>query len=315
MLLRLARTAVAIACLAALVSSQETGEGRNVEEQAEAIRRMKAAAAGETADGADKGKRERELEDEKNLTPEERLARHMTHGASQHCRFHISVHPAKLLPGQSGTVKVVAALQGKAVLPSPAPFEVVGPAQQGMLTLGAFALQPAAPGRLASAYLGRPVYDNYAVVELPVTMSPSAALGSKHVVAVEMKLDLYDGSTGQPIGRFLDRVATDIEVGLAPDPAVKGGGKPSVAAAEVTPPRPAATPTPTPAPKADLEANVVTPAAPTPSAGQPVKPAADAAPGGDSLPVEDGAGSLPMPFLIAGGVVVLAVVLLLSRRK
>jgi hypothetical protein len=99
---------------------------------------------------------------------------------------------------------------------------MVGPTAQGSLMLGALSPQPAGPGRLAAAYLGRPVYDNYAVFEVPVTMAGDAALGSKHVAAVDMRFDLFDGNTAQPIGRFVDRVSMEIEVGRVADPDVRG---------------------------------------------------------------------------------------------
>lgn len=315
-LVMLLRLAAGIVIFASLLPSQEESDVRVAERQGEAERRMKAREKGETGEEAG-------LEDEKNLTPEQRLARHVISGASQHCRLHISVTPPKLLPGQSGTVKVLMAFQGKAVLPVPAPLELVGAAQQGMLTLGAYTLSPAPMGKLASAYLGRPVYDNYAVLEMPVTMSPSAALGSRHVVAVDLKFDLYDGSSGQPIGRFLDRVATELDVGTVPDPAVRGGAKKPASEPRVVeaPPAKVVSAANEPAGSAaGLQANVITPPpAPTPAAATSEK-APSTAKGGlspvdGSLPVEDAGADLPMPLLIGGGVLLVGIVLLLARKK
>lgn len=251
---------------------------------------------------------------EENLTPEQRLARNVTSGASAYCRFSASVTPAKLLPGQSGTLKVLAALQGNTVLPVPAPMELVAPSQQGALALGPMVAQPAAPGRLAAAYLGRPVYDNYAIFELPVTMAADAAMGSKHIASVDMKFDLYDGSSAQPIGRFMDRVSLEIEVGRVPDPAVQGFAP--------TAPEPDATanaaPAAAPASKPDATAS----AKPNSLAGTVVvpeaAPAVAAEPGevgdGPAPVVQPGAG-LPLPLLVGGGGVLLLVVALLLRRK
>lgn len=310
----LLRLAAGIVIFASLVPAQEESDIRVSERQGEAERRMKAREKGEN------GEKEAGLEDEKNLTPEQRLARHVISGASQHCRLHISVTPSKLLPGQSGTVKVLMALQGKAVLPVPAPLELVGPAQQGMLTLGAYTLSPPPMGKLATAYLGRPVYDNYAVLEMPVTMSPSAALGSKNVVSVDLKFDLYDGGSGQPIGRFLDRVATEVDVGTVPDPAVRGAARKPAAEPRVadSTPAKAAPPAPEPAKSAPpLQANVVTPN--SPAVKVPDQPLAasgsNSAAAGGSLPVEEGGGDLPMPMLIGGGVILVGLAVLLARKN
>ena len=255
---------------------------------------------------------------EENLTPEQRLARNITSGASAYCRFSASVSPSKLLPGQSGTLKVLAALQGNTVMPAPAPMELVAPAQQGALVLGPMQAQPAAAGRLAAAYLGRPVYDNYAIFEVPVTMAADAAMGSKHIASVDMKFDLFDGGTAQPIGRFLDRVALEIEVGAAPDPAVKGFAAPIAEPAPETAPSPttnAPTSTPDaagPAKPSPLTGNVVVPD----NLAEPAAAAGDPAEVGDApAPVVQPSAGLPMPLLVGGGAALLLVVAMLLRRK
>lgn len=253
---------------------------------------------------------------EENLTPEQRLARNITSGASAYCRFSASVSPAKLLPGQSGTLKVLAALQGNTVMPAPAPMELVAPSQQGALVLGPMQAQPAAAGRLAAAYLGRPVYDNYAIFEVPVTVAADAAMGSKHIASVDMKFDLFDGGTAQPIGRFLDRVSLEIEVGAAPDPAVKGF------AAPIAEPAPESTPAAPSAPGATADAAAA--AKPSPLTGNVVvpdnhaEPAAVGAPtevGDAQAPVVQPSAGMPMPLLVGGGAALLLVVAMLLRRK
>ncbi len=301
-------------CLAAALPSQ--GEGEEDVKTTEEMRRAKAAAR--EARGARGEKGEKGEPDFENLTPEERLARHVTSGASAYCRFLATVKPEKLMPGQSGTMMILATLQGDAVMPSPPPvLEVVNSAQQGHVTLGALAPRPATAGRHARGYLGRPVYDNYALLEVPVTMAPNAPLGSKHDVSVELKFDLYDGNSAQPIGRFLDRVTTTVEVGAVLDPAVQG--RRATGAGDVVPA--AATPEPEPSPDeprtADapepptgLEANAVVP----PASAQPPSPAPSAADEpGPALGADD--GGMPVPLLIGGGALVLAVVVLLARRR
>ena len=257
-----------------------------------------------------------EKEAEANLTPEQRLARNITSGAGAYCSFQLSVVPAKLMPGQSGTLRVLAALRGNSVLPSPAPLEMVGPTAQGSLMLGALSPQPAGPGRLAAAYLGRPVYDNYAVFEVPVAMAGDAALGSKHVAAVDMRFDLFDGNTAQPIGRFVDRVSMEIEVGRVADPEVRGlarGGSAPPAEAPTT-----GTPSAAPgaAPVAGLDRPLtgrVLVADTTPATAAPT--AAEPPPAESSQPTVDEAGGVPVGLLVGGAVAAVVLGLLLLRRK
>jgi hypothetical protein len=288
---------------------------------AEDARRAKAAhgeraAKGEAGETGEKG----EDESDRHLTPEQRLARHITSGASAYCRFRAALKPEKLLPGQTGTLTIVASLLGDAVLPAPPPtLELVNAGTQGEVTLGTLIARPAPVGRHARGYLGRPVYDNYALLDVPVTLSPNAAVGTKHVVAVELKFDLYDGNSAQPIGRFLDRVSTTIEAGRPLDPVVQGVPRarsetlpPTGAQAE--PPPPVAEPKPAAAPVRSAEPIDAQPVAPAPLAPAPAatEPGPATAP---PTPDVDAGGGLPLPLLFGGGVLLLAVVVLLTRRR
>lgn len=303
----LLRSVVAAAVLAALLPCQVEEVGEADVRGAESERRVKEG----------KGLRGEEGEKlaEENLTPEQRLARNVTSGAGAFCSFQLSATPAKLMPGQSGTLRVLATLRGNTVLPSPAPMEMVGPQQQGKVTLGSLTPLPAAPGRLAAAYLGRPVYDNYAVFEVPVTMAADAPLGSKHVAAVDMRFDLFDGNSAQPIGRFVDRVSMEIEVGKVADPEVRGMAK-AAAAPEATPDLPAPTAAAAggandagaPAPLAGrvLVADP-TPSAPTPSVDTPPTDAPQ--------PTVDEAGGVPIGLVVGAALAAVLVVVLALRRK
>lgn len=235
--------------------------------------------------------------------------------AAAFCRFYASVKPAKLMPGQSGTMIVTAVLSGQAVIPAPATLERIGAAQCGVVTLGAAACRPAQPGRLAPAYLGRPVYDNYAVIEIPITMAADAELGKKQAVQVDLRFDIHDGASAQLIGKFIDRAVAEVEVGRALDPAVQGGMPTNVGTGSTdtigSAPVPAAAPSAT---ERAEPARVITgeaalpakePAAVTPRAAdtehEPL-----AAP-------DEGIGL--MPILVAGGTVLLLILLLVARRR
>jgi hypothetical protein len=266
---------------------------------------------GERREMGEKG----EEREEERLTPEERLARNITSGASAHCRFVASLRPAKLLPGQSGTLLVTAVLMGDAVLPSPPPLELMSSTSQGVVSLGGLMVRPADNGRLAKGYLGRPVYDNYAVFEVPVTLAADAQIGKKYPISVDMKFDLYDGSSAQAIGRFLDRVVHEVEVGTVPDPAVRGAAR-----APQGTPSPAEPVVVAKAPPAEPAASAVRPAGVVVSDRQPevappvVAPPVSPATGTDLLS-DDGGSADYLLLTVGGGILLVLVVLLLARRK
>ncbi|MCB9879849.1 MAG: hypothetical protein H6835_19835 [Planctomycetes bacterium] len=303
----------AAASLAMALPAQE-GEGLAVpREKLEAIRRGK-------EDGAASADREKFEQQEKEewakLTPEQRLERRIRRGASAHCQFVATCRPAKLMPGQSGVMVVAALLKGNAVIPSPPPVELLSPAANSPVDFGQLTVRPAEVGTEAQAYRGQPVYENYAWFEIPVTMHPDAKLGDKHRLAFDLKFDLYDGGSAMPVGRFLEQVSAEVEVGMAVDPNVVGHRAASAAPAakavepKAVEPKPAVT-EPVPAPVASGDV-VDTQSSTGGAAPRVTEPEGDV--GGDVLPVasEDG---LPMPLLIGGGVFALLLVLLLALRR
>ena len=271
---------------------------------------------------AAEGDPEKEKEEQVDgLTAEERLARSAKTNisASTFCRFVASVKPAKLMPGQSGVMVVTALLNGQAVIPSPAPVEMIGATQQGLVTLGPISFRPADPGKLAPAYLGRPVYDNYAVFEIPVTMAADAQVGRKQVLNVDLRFDIYDGVSAQPIGRFIDRAATDVEVGQALDPEVQGGQGRDLRALDPTGEAGAVK-------AAGPEVPLVRPAVDRVISGEEVtaspKPDSSAATPPDHglaehdwSALEAGDSGLPLPVMVGGGVILLGLILLVARKR
>lgn len=249
------------------------------------------------------------------LTPEERLARNITNGASAHCRFYTSFRPAKLMPGQSGTMLVTMTFHGAAVLPAPPAIEMLSGPRQGPVTVGTLAVRPAEPGRLASGYLGRPVYDNFAVFEIPVSLTGEAPIGSKQPVSVELKFDLYDGVSAQPIGRFVDRATGEIEVGEQPDPKVAVPRRSDEVAAAAVRAEPVASLSPSAAPPTA----VAGPAALSGRAGevqesQPSAPVAADNPGNLPLPSASD-GGLPLLPILGGALLVVGVAILLIKKR
>ena len=314
----LPRLLAGILLFAALAPAQHGG---SEEEQADR-ERMRREAKSERAlkGGKDVGDQKASAEELERLTPEQRLARNIISGAGAYCRFHVAMKPAKLMPGQSGTLLITATLQGAAVLPSPPPVEMISPPQQGQVQLGAITVRPADVGRqLAPGYVGRPVYDNYAIFELPVTLASDAQIGTKYPVVVDLKFDLYDGASAQPLGRFLDRANAVIEAGIVLDPAVSmpvrldSGG----AAKEVAPEKPAAETSGEPARRAEsttIGGSRVAPAEATPL--PPPTAPVSIVPNESTLPpVDDVEGGLPVLPIAIGGALVLAIMILLARRR
>jgi hypothetical protein len=304
----LLRTLLALVCLNAAAPCQNGEAGEEVQNP-DVTRRIH-----EAKEKAGRGDKEAAEDGRKNLTPEQMLARNITSGASAFCRFYATVKPNKLMPGQSGVVSVAAILMGDAVIPTPPPMEMIGAAQQGVIGLGPMSFVPAEPGTHAKGYLGRPVYDNYAIFEVPVTVSPDAEVGKKHRVAIDMRFDLYDGNSGQPVGRFVDQVSTEIEIGRALDPAVavprEGAARSSEAGKMAIEPT-ASEPLAEAKPQRVLEGSVIEPvAAPAPVPLQPDGSASEIPVGVDTSET-----LLPLPMLVGGGVLLLGIVLLLARRK
>ena len=300
----LLRILLALVCLNAIAPCQN-GEAGEEGANPDVTRRLNEAKE------KSQGRGDKDTEKKENLTPEQMLARNITSGASAFCRFYATVKPTKLMPGQSGVVSVAAILLGDAVIPSPPPMELIGAAQQGVIGVGAMSFQPAQPGKHAKGYLGRPVYDNYAIFEVPVTVSPDAEIGKKQRVAIDMRFDLYDGNTGQPVGRFVDQVSTEIEIGRALDPAVamaRDGAARSSAKTAVEPIAQQVT-GPKPQPRV-LEGEVITPAAATTPVPQQPEDVPEIPVG-----VDTGETLLPLPMLVGGGVLLLLIVLMLARRK
>lgn len=211
----------------AMVPAQRGEGGELTAEQIEAMRGARQNAAlkaqqkalgkkdGEGGDSPDSGKWA-------NMTPEERLAANTRRGSKAHCRFVAVCRPPKLLPGQSGTLMISAILQGESVLASPLQMTMTPRVKAGTVSMGDLVAHPALPGAIAKAYLGRPVYENTAVFEVPVTMGKDVQIGGKASVVVDLQFDVYNGNSGQAVGRFIERVATDIDVAPHVDPQIAG---------------------------------------------------------------------------------------------
>jgi hypothetical protein len=251
------------------------------------------------------------------LTPEQRLARTVRPNTAQFCRFVSKIEPEKLMPGQTGKIVLAAMLTGQAVLPSPLPIEMLGSRRQGLVELSELLVYPADSASLAPGYQGREVYDNYAVMEIPITMSPTAEIGRKQPVAVDLRFDIYDGVSAQAIGRFVERVSAEVEVGKVTDPVVaSGGGSDSPAAQGPTKEKErVVTPRPATNGRSDAPAVKAREPVPAPASGDPSEAPLSAEDSRDWSELSDSGSGVPLPVWIGGGVVLLALVLMLAKRR
>lgn len=253
------------------------------------------------------------------LTPEERLNASVRRNSKGQCRFVATCRPPKLMPGESGTLLITAILQGAAVLPAPLQMTMIARNPRGSVALGAMVANPAQLGVLAKGYLGRPVYENTAVLRVPVTMGTDAKLGSKQPVALDLQFDIFDGTSAQVVGRFIERVTTKIEVGQYIDPPVAGRSAP-----QPTEPNPVIS-TPTEPKGATNDTNQ--PKGPDAMGGTPAvvpvgnnvstnnNEVTEPTGGGDLPPTETDEGGLPLGMIIGGGAFLLVILLLMMRKK
>lgn len=296
-----------IACCGAALPAQEKPGAlqRQMEKQ-----RKKLAQKRERGDGV-------EVEGVEDTSPEAlRNARRMR-GSRGQCRFVPAMRPPQLLPGQSGTLLITAILQGNSVLQAPAQLVVTPRTNGDVVQLGELKARPAKVGTIHAGYRGQPVYENTAVFEVPVTISSAAKLGDRAQVALELEFEIHNGDSAQMVGKFIERVQTQVEIAPYVDPVVEAASS-----------RDAAEPA----------GEVPAPSAPEP---RPSRPAADAGAGGDALggaasaaeevpvPVNaaeqgDGGelpptvvseGQFPTPLVVGGGVLLLVIALMILRKK
>ncbi|MEC8252473.1 MAG: hypothetical protein VX044_04620 [Planctomycetota bacterium] len=289
------------------------GEGGEVQEQLQQARQKLAKKRAKSREFDDAGT-EAELS---RMSPEELLAARKRRGSRGQCRFVADVRPARLLPGQSGTMLITAILQGRSVLQAPATISIKSVTKGDLVEFGQLTARPALAGTIHKGFLGRPVYENTAVFEVPVTLAGNATLGDKLQVAVDLEFDIYDGESTQVVGRFVERVQTDVEVGQALDPVVE----PRTARSEREAPEEPVAPVGAgevstaggvgcgPAMDGAVVRVGVAPAVEEPSAASSTT----------SLPVGRsgafGGGSITWLLLGGGGILVVIVMLLLARKR
>lgn len=235
-------------------------------------------------------------------------------GPHGRCRFEVSVAPDRLMPGQTGTARIVMVLEDDSVLQSADELQVVvpEPPAEGTchLTLGPAKVHPPKAATVATAYRGRAAYDEWVLVELPVTMSSHAPMGSTQSAAVEVRFRLHEGSTGRRFGEYQSPLSIVCEVGVSPNPAA-AAVQPSPVSEGVPATGRALRPAPHPGTSAEPAGTGL--AAATPSPGTLEEPRTPDEEQG-WLSTSEGAGDLPL-LVFSGGLCALGVALWLLRRS
>lgn len=126
--------------------------------------------------------------------------------------FTAAMDPPAVAPGGAGTMTVVMALTGDAVLPEPPPAKFTFAGRQGaLLVTGQPTFRPAESPGSAPALKGLPCYDDFAIFDVPFTVDAAAPIGV-HELEVAIQFELWNGQKGGLIGRFLDPVSAQVTV-------------------------------------------------------------------------------------------------------
>lgn len=125
-----------------------------------------------------------------------------------------SLAPRRIAPGASGELRFVLALQpGCVFLPSDPVALSFEDVPEG-LRLGAWQLDPAGIGALDTAFRGQLVYDNTAIIRVPVHVAEGVAHGSISLVG-RIECDARSAESGQNLGRRGMEIQASIVVGPA----------------------------------------------------------------------------------------------------
>lgn len=149
------------------------------------------------------------------------------HSSRGRCRFDWSLQPEQLMPGQTGVLKIMMIMESNAVMRSAADLTASQRAPAGNLALGDMTLGPPRISKLAKAYQGKPIYDDWALLEMPITMAADAPPGSQQAALVEADFELHDGVSGTSMGRYRKVIRVTCTVGAEVQESATGPSGPS----------------------------------------------------------------------------------------
>ena len=129
--------------------------------------------------------------------------------------------PARIAPGETGTLTILLAMQSHAVIVPGSQLQLNYEPTQGEISLGTWELKPPPLGSLEPKFKGQPVYENTAQIEIPIRVAGGAP-HQKHRVKALVEVNLTDGNTGNPLGAFRAEAAAEANVGPSlPKPPVR----------------------------------------------------------------------------------------------
>jgi hypothetical protein len=150
----------------------------------------------------------------------------------------VGVKPRRVAPGQSGEVSIVLSMQPGYVL-LPGQIDVAYARSNAAMEFGDWSIDDPKKGLAEGPFHGQPVYENYARITIPFTVSAEADM-TKWAASFAITATVTDASSGASRGESQGHAATQIDVGPAlPTPGVTlagsggspGGQAPGVAAA------------------------------------------------------------------------------------
>ena len=123
-----------------------------------------------------------------------------------------SIEPARIPPGGTGTLIIAFVMREGAVLATAADLELKYSPAQSPAQLGTWTIDDPKPGTAEGAFRGRPVFENYAIVRIPLSVDAGAAHG-KYPLSASVIAKLADPRLGANIGQFQGPATAQLVVG------------------------------------------------------------------------------------------------------
>ena len=132
-------------------------------------------------------------------------------GGMVHCEAYSM--PRRMAPGQSGALKVMALLSGHYVALPGSHIKLSLEPVDG-LVFGVPVLQTAPAGTRPGKFLGQPVYDDFILFDVPLSISDEVkALNKRIILKGKLYLEVHNGKTGAKVGAFVAEVVGRVDVG------------------------------------------------------------------------------------------------------
>jgi hypothetical protein len=235
-------------------------------------------------------------------------------GLERHVSTVVAAKPHRIAPGGTGTVHLILAMMDSSVLLPGARLEILYPGQSGPIRLGAWAIDPPLPGTLPTQFRGQPVYDNTAIVRVPIQVDPGAQYGD-YMIGFTVTAQITDGETGQVRGTFYGSSRGTVKVGdplPAPIPQVGAAGTDRAAPSADLSDRQTVAPTAGPGSSAGDDRASPDGRVQAPERMRPSEPESDRQ---ALLPGSEAEGGLPWIWLLGGLLVVGVGILVAAPRR